>query len=148
SYGVSVDVVKAAAEAARVVIAEVNPRMPRTLGDSFLHVDEIDALVPVDYPILEVHHPPPDEVAAAIGRHVAGLVPDGATLQTGIGSIPDGVLASLRGRRDLGIHTEMFSDGMLQLIESGAITNLRKTLHRGKVIASFCMGSRRLYDFV
>ena len=148
SYGVSVDIVKPATESASVVIAEVNRRMPRTLGDSFLHVDEIDLLVPVDYPILETSHPEPDEVARNIGRHIANLIEDGSTIQMGIGTIPDSVLYNLRDKKDLGIHTEMFSDGMMHLVELGVITNMRKTLHKGKIVASFCMGSRKLYDFV
>ena len=148
SYGVSTDVVKPAAEAARVVIAEVNEQMPRTLGDSFLHVDDIDYLVPVDYPILVTQVGAPDEIAHAVGRYIAGLVEDGSTLQMGIGTIPDSVLYYLRDKKDLGIHTEMFSDGMMHLVELGVITNMKKTLHKGKVVAAFCMGSRRLYDFV
>src|SRR3990172_5093936 len=148
SYGVSVDIVKPAAENADVVIAEVNERMPRTLGDSFLHVDDIDFLVPVDYPILETDHPAADEIARAIGRHIANLIEDEATLQMGIGTIPDSVLLSLQDKKDLGVHTEMFSDGMMALVEAGVITNMKKTIHKGKIIASFCMGSRRLYDFV
>jgi len=148
SYGVSVDVVKPATEAADVVIAEVNPQMPRTLGDSFIHVDDIAALVPVDYPILESKHPPPDQVAQDIGRHIANLIEDGSTLQMGIGTIPDSILHYLKEKRDLGVHTEMFSDGMMKLVEDGVITNMKKTIHKGKVIASFCMGTRALYEFV
>ena len=148
SYGVSVDIVKPATESASVVIAEVNRRMPRTLGDSFLHVDDIDVLVPVDYPIPETSHPEPDEVARNLGRHIANLIEDGSTIQMGIGTIPDSVLYNLRDKKDLGIHTEMFSDGMMHLVELGVITNMRKTLHKGKIVASFCMGSRKLYDFV
>jgi acyl-CoA hydrolase/RimJ/RimL family protein N-acetyltransferase len=148
SYGVSTDVVKPATEAAHFVIAEVNTQMPRALGDSFVHVDEIDLLVPVDYPILEATVGVPDEVARVVGRHIASLVEDGSTLQMGIGTIPDSVLASLRDKKDLGVHTEMFSDGMMHLVELGVITNMRKTLHKGKVVAAFCMGSRKLYEFV
>lgn len=148
SYGVSVDVVKPAAENASLVIAEVNEQMPRTLGDSFVHVDDIDFLVPVDYAILETTQPQPDEVARNIGRHIANLIEDGSTLQMGIGTIPDSVLLSLRDKKDLGIHTEMFSDGMMALVELGVITNMKKSIHKGKVIASFCMGSKKLYDFV
>ena len=148
SYGVSVDIVKPAAENADLVIAEVNVQMPRTLGDSFLHVDDIDFLVPVDYPILETDHPAADEIARAIGRHIANLIEDESTLQMGIGTIPDSVLLSLQDKKDLGVHTEMFSDGMMALVEAGVITNMKKTIHKGKIIASFCMGSRRLYDFV
>jgi len=148
SYGVSTDIVKPAAESAHVVIAEVNAQMPRALGDCFIHVRDIDLLVPSDRPILEAHHPEPDEVARGIARNIAPLIEDGATLQLGIGTIPDAVLPYLSDFKDLGIHTEMFSDGVIPLIEKGVITNAVKTLHRGKIIASFVMGSRKLYDFI
>jgi len=148
SLGVSVDIVKPATECARLIIAEVNPRMPRTLGNSFIAADAIDAMVEHESPLPEVTHPPPDDVSRAIGRWVGSLVEDGATLQVGIGSIPDAILEGLGDKHDLGLHTEMLSDGNLPLIESGAINNSRKTLHRGKIIASFVMGTQRLYDFV
>ena len=148
SYGVSTDVVKPATEAAGLVIAEVNEQMPRTLGDSFLHVDDIDFLVPVDYPILETQVGVADEIARNIGKYIATLIEDGSTLQMGIGTIPDSVLYYLRDKKDLGVHTEMFSDGMMHLVELGVITNMKKTLHKGKNVAAFCMGSRKLYDFV
>ena len=148
SYGVSTDVVKPATEAANLVIAEVNEQMPRTLGDAFLHVDDIDFLVPVDYPILETEVGVADETARNIGKYIANLIEDGSTLQMGIGTIPDSVLYYLRDKRDLGVHTEMFSDGMMHLVELGVITNMKKTLHKGKIVAAFCMGSRKLYDFV
>lgn len=148
SLGVSVDIVKAAANNARVVIAEVNERMPRTLGDSFISVSDVDALVPSDLPILAVDIPPPNEVAMRIGEHIAGLIPDGATLQLGIGAIPNAVLAQLGDKRDLGVHTEMFSDGVVPLVEAGVITNERKTLNRGKLVTSFVIGGQRLFDFV
>jgi acyl-CoA hydrolase/GNAT superfamily N-acetyltransferase len=148
SYGVSVDVVKAAAESAGTVIAEVNPQMPRTCGDSLIHVDRIAALMESDTPLLEAVPSSPDEVAMRIGGHVARLIDDGATLQLGIGSLPNAVLACLREKKDLGIHTEMFSDGLIDLIEAGVVTGTRKTLLPAKVVASFCMGTRRLYEFV
>jgi len=148
SYGVSTDVVKPATEAAHVVIAEVNAQMPRALGDSFLNVEDIDYLVPVDYPILEAKVGVADEIARTLGKHIASLVEDGSTLQMGIGTIPDSVLYYLKEKKDLGIHTEMFSDGMMQLVDLGVITNMQKTLHKGKVVAAFCMGSKRLYEFV
>jgi acyl-CoA hydrolase/GNAT superfamily N-acetyltransferase len=148
SYGVSTDVVKPATEAANLVIAEVNEEMPRTLGDSFLHVDDIDFLVPVDYPILETKVGVADEISRNIGKYIATLIEDGSTLQMGIGTIPDSVLYYLRDKKDLGIHTEMFSDGMMHLVELGVITNMKKSLHRGKIIAAFCMGSKKLYEFV
>jgi acyl-CoA hydrolase/GNAT superfamily N-acetyltransferase len=148
SYGVSVDIVKAAAESAKLVIAEINPQMPRTLGDSFIHINRIDQVVKNDTPILEVEEVKPDAVATRIGKHIASLVEDGSTLQMGIGSIPDSVLMELGDRRDLGVHTEMVSNGILHLIEKGVITGARKTLHRGKVVTSFALGNQRLYDFI
>lgn len=148
SLGISVDVVKAAVARARTVIAEVNPRMPRTLGDSFIPISRIDAFVQVDDPILELPPSKIDDVSDRIGRLAASLVEDGATLQMGIGTIPDAALRHLVDRDDLGVHTEMFSDGLLALIESGAVNGKRKTLLPGKVVASFCMGTKRLYDFI
>lgn len=148
SFGVSTDVVKPAAEYADYVIAEVNPCMPRALGDCFIHVRDIDMLVPVDRPLLEAPQGKPDEIARRIARHIANLVEDGATLQLGIGTIPDAVLQYLTEFKDLGIHTEMFSDGVIPLIEQGIITNNRKTLHRGKIVASFVLGTQKLYDFI
>jgi acyl-CoA hydrolase/GNAT superfamily N-acetyltransferase len=145
SLGVSVDIVRAAVETAEVVLAEVNPRMPRTLGDSFLHVDRIRHLVPVDAPLLEHAPDPPDAVALEIGQHVARLIPDGATLQMGIGTIPDAVLASLDDRHDLGVHTEMFSDGVKRLAERGVVNGRKKTVLPGKIVTSFIMGSHALY---
>ena len=148
SLGVSVDVVRAAVDTARIVIAEVNPRMPRTHGDAFIHVSRITALVAVDHPIPELVPEPIGDVERAIGRNVAALVRDGDTLQTGIGGIPNAVLAALRDHRDLGVHTEMFSDGVVDLVERGVITNARKSIHCGKLVTSFVMGTKRLYDFV
>jgi acyl-CoA hydrolase/GNAT superfamily N-acetyltransferase len=148
SYGVSVDVVKAAAESAVMVIAEVNPQMPRTHGDSFVHVDAIDWLVPNDAAVLETPPPQVDEVSMQIGRFTADLVEPGATLQLGIGTIPQAVLMQLGGKEDIGLHTEMFSDSIIDLIECGIITNRKKTIHPGKTVTSFCIGTRRLYDFV
>lgn len=148
SYGVSCDIVKSAAESAKVVIAEVNARMPRVLGDCFIHVRDIDMLVPSDVPILEAPQGTPDELSQRIGRHIANLVEDDATLQLGIGTIPDAVLNYLDGFKNLGIHTEMFSDGVIPLVEKGVINNSRKTLHRGKLVMSFVLGSRKLYEFI
>ncbi len=148
SYGVSVDIVKTATEAADVVVAQVNPQMPRVHGDGLIHLDEIDHLVPVDEDLPELPPPESSPVSEAIGRHVASLIEDGSTLQLGIGAIPDAVLANLEDKKDLGIHTEMFSDGILPLIRSGVVNNSRKTLHRKKMVTSFVMGSRALYDFV
>lgn len=148
SYGVSTDIVKAAAEHAHVVVAEINENMPRALGDCFIHVRDIDHLVRSNLPILEAPQGEPDDLSRRIARHIANLVEDGATLQLGIGSIPDAVLSFLEDYKDLGIHTEMFSDGVIPLVEKGVITNARKTLHRGKIVAGFVMGSRKLYDFI
>jgi acyl-CoA hydrolase len=148
SLGVSVDIVRAAVDTARVIVAEVNPRMPRTHGDAFLPLDRVTHLVNVDHPIPELPADPIGEVERAIGRHVASLVRDGATLQTGIGAIPNAVLAALGDHRDLGVHTEMFSDGVVDLVERGVVTNARKSIHRGKLVTSFVMGTKRLYDFV
>jgi acyl-CoA hydrolase/GNAT superfamily N-acetyltransferase len=148
SLGVSVDVVRAAVDTAAIVLAEVNPRMPRIPGNSFVHVDRIRHLVPVDYPLPELVPPQPDELSRAIGGHVASLIPHGATVQAGIGRIPNGVLDALRDHEDLGVHTEMFSDGMMALTERGVITNRRKTLLPGKLVTSFVMGSRELYAWV
>jgi acetyl-CoA hydrolase len=148
SLGVSVDIVKPAVEAAKLVIAEINPRMPRTHGDAFVHYSRLDRCVHVDHAIPELAAEPLNETARAIGRHVAGLVRDGDTLQLGIGAIPNAVLGELRNHRDLGVHTEMFSDGVVDLVEAGVVTNARKTLHRGKLVTSFVMGTKRLYDFV
>ena len=148
SYGVSVDVTKAGAESARYVIAEVNPNMPRTLGDSFIQIDRIDTLVPSDMPILEVTSGKIDKVAKRIGEHIADLIQDGSTLQLGIGTIPDAVLSCLGDKKDLGIHSEMLSDGVIELVESGVINGSRKNIHNGKIVVSFVLGTRRLYDFV
>jgi 4-hydroxybutyrate CoA-transferase len=148
SFGVGVDCTKAAGEMARTIIAEVNPSMPRTLGDSFIHVSKLHRIVESAHPILELPRRETSELHQAIARHVASLVEDGATLQMGIGGVPDAVLAHLKDRKNLGIHSEMFSDGVMELVEAGVITNEKKSLHKGKIIAGFLMGSRRLYDFV
>ncbi len=149
SFGVGVECTKAAAARARTVIALVNRRMPRSLGDSFIHVSKLTHVVEVDRPILELPQAPTiGPEAMAIGRLIGSLIEDGATLQMGIGEIPDAVLASLSNRRDLGIHTEMFSDGMVGLFEAGVVTNEAKTLHRGKIIASFVLGSKKTFDFL
>jgi acyl-CoA hydrolase/RimJ/RimL family protein N-acetyltransferase len=151
SFGISVDIVKPAAESAVAVVAEINPRMPRTLGDSFIHVDRIDALVEHDAPLPEFRYPEPGQVARKIAENVAGLIDDGSTLQLGIGAIPGALLdclACLQEKKDLGIHTEMLTEGVVDAIEAGVITNARKTLHPGKAVCSFCLGTQRLYDFV
>jgi 4-hydroxybutyrate CoA-transferase len=148
SLGVSVDVTRAAVQTARTVIAQVNPRMPRTHGDGLIHVDSIDYLVPVDEPIHEVHPVPLTELERAIGQHCAELVEDGSTLQLGIGAIPQATLAVLGDHHRLGIHTEMLSDGIVDLVEKGVITGEAKRVHPGKIVAGFALGSRRLYDFL
>jgi acyl-CoA hydrolase len=148
SLGTSVDVAKAAAAAARTVVAQLNPAVPRTLGDASVHVGRFHATLAVDEAPPEEAPAAPTATDAAIGAHVAGLVEDGATLQLGIGAIPNAVLAALRGHRDLGVHTEMFSDGVVDLVEAGVITGARKALHAGKVVASFVVGTRRTYAFV
>jgi len=148
SYGVSTDVVKSAAENATRVIAEVNAQMPRALGDCFVNLKDVDYIIPVDEPLLESHWEPANDIAKKIGRNIANLIDDGSTLQMGIGAIPDSVLNFLSEKKDLGIHTEMFSDGFMDLVEKGVLNNSRKTIHPGKTIASFCLGSKKLYDFV
>ncbi|NLI53626.1 MAG: acetyl-CoA hydrolase/transferase family protein [Clostridiales bacterium] len=148
SLGVSVDYTLAAAKAAKLVIAQVNDQMPYTIGDSFLTADEIDWLIPLSSPVITLPPPKIGEVEEAIGRHCASLVRDGDTLQLGIGAIPDAVLLFLKDKKDLGIHSEMFSDGVVELVREGVITNAKKTLHPGKFIATFLMGTRQLYDFV
>ena len=148
SLGVSVDIVKSAAANAKYVIAQVNTRMPRTFGDCFVHVNTIDVLVPYDEDIVEIPVPEPDETLRRIGQNIARLVEDGSTIECGIGRIPQALAEFLKDKKDLGIHTEMFSDWIIDLIECGAITCAKKTLNRGKIIASFCMGSKRLYDYI
>ncbi len=148
SLGVSVDIAKAAVETAKYVIAQVNPNMPRTIGDALVDLRDIDMFVEVDTPLPEQFPPDLSEVDLAIGRYVADLIDNGATLQMGIGTIPNAVLSALKGHQHLGIHTEMFSDGLIDLVESGVVTGERKVKHPGKIVAGFVMGTRRLYDFV
>ena len=148
SLGISVDVVRSATENARTVIAEVNPNMPRTHGNSFIHVHDIDLLVPTDTPILEMTPPEPDETTRRIGEYVAALIEDGSTVEFGIGQIPQAVMEFLVNKKDLGIHTEMFTDSIIELIESGAVTGARKSMDRGKIVATFAMGTKRLYDYI
>ena len=148
SLGISVDIVKSAVENSLMVIAEVNEKMPRTLGDSFISVDMVDAIVESDRDILEYNVPEPDENIDAIAKNVASLIGDGATVEVGIGNIPQTVLKYLNGKNDIGIHTEMFNDAIIPLIEEGVINGKRKTINRGKVTASFCYGTRKLYDYI
>ncbi len=148
SFGISVDYTKPASSVAKTVIAQVNPNMPRTHGDSFIHVSQIDRIVESEQPIIELQPPKIGPVEEAIGKNIAELVNDGDCLQLGIGGIPDAVLLFLHGKKDLGIHTEMFSEGVVDLYNEGVVTNARKNLHRDKMVATFLMGTRRLYDFV
>ncbi len=148
SFGVEVGVTKTAAQSAKLVIAEVNPNMPRTLGDAFIHVSKLNFIVPVDYKLPEVSMAAASDLAVKIATNVANLIPDGATLQTGIGAIPDAVLHQLTDRKHLGVHTELFSDGVIDLVNRGVIDGEAKTLHPGKMIAGFMIGTQKLYDFV
>lgn len=148
SLGVSVDITNAAIETARHVIAQVNGNMPRVHGNGIIHVNAIDALVKCDDPIIERIPQPPTAIENTIGQFIAELVEDGATLQTGIGGIPDAALRALRHHRDLGMHTEMFSDGIIDLVQCGALTGRKKKTQWGKIVGGFCMGSRALYDFI
>lgn len=150
SFGIEVGLTKSAAGAAKIVIAEVNQCMPRTLGDSFVHVSKLDYVVPVDYslPELPMASSGSNDATEKIAQNIAGLIPDGATMQMGIGAIPDAVLKHLFEKKDLGIHTELFSDGIIELVEAGVLTNARKTLHSGKIIAGFLLGTSRLYSWV
>ncbi len=147
SLGVEVGLTKSPAESAKVIIAEVNEQMPRTLGDSFIHVSRLNHIVPVNYPVSELlmGAEGDDAISQKIAGHIAALIPDGATMQMGIGAIPDAVLGFLGDKRDLGIHSEMFSDGVVQLVEKGVITNARKTLHPGKIVVGFILGTQALY---
>jgi 4-hydroxybutyrate CoA-transferase len=148
SLGPSVDATLSAVRSARLVIAQINDRMPRTLGDSFVHVSDIDLAVEVSQPPWEHVDPEPGDVEARIGQHIAELVPDGATLQLGIGAIPAAVAHALTGKRDLGVHTEIFTDAILPLVECGAITGARKEINRFKIVSALLIGTRKLYDFV
>ncbi len=149
SYGVGVECTKAAAESARAVVALVNRQMPRSLGDCFIHASRLTHVVEIDRPVIELPQATAvSEVSRAIGRNVAELIENGSTLQMGIGEIPDAVLLYLKDKRDLGIHTEMFSDGVVELFESGVVTGEAKTLHKGKIVASFVLGSKRTFRFI
>ena len=154
SLGISVDIVKSAAQNASLVIAQVNPQMPWTLGDSLMDIHDIDILVPVDLPIMERMSGKITDVTSRIGEHVAGLIEDGSTIEfgmgriPGVGRIPQAVIAFLKKKNDLGIHTEMITDSIIELVESGAVTGIRKTTDKGRIVTSFCMGSRKLYDLV
>ncbi|HNQ61664.1 MAG TPA: acetyl-CoA hydrolase/transferase C-terminal domain-containing protein [Bacteroidia bacterium] len=149
SLGVSVDIARAAVNNAKHVIAQVNPQMPRTHGDGMIHISSFDAMVKVDEPLYELAYSGKmNEASDVIGKYISELVDDRSTIQMGIGSIPDSVLKFLGSHKDLGVHTEMFSDGIIPLIENGVITNKYKNEYRGRSVTGFCLGSRKLYDFV
>ncbi|MDD5017803.1 MAG: acetyl-CoA hydrolase/transferase C-terminal domain-containing protein [Eubacteriales bacterium] len=148
NLGVSVDYTVAAIEQADMVIAQVNENMPRTFGDAFVHVSEIDWFVEITEPLVELRPAVISDVEKKIGEYCASLIEDGSTLQLGIGSIPDAILLFLKNKKDLGIHSEMLSDGVVGLIEEGIVNNSQKTMHKGKSVVSFLMGTKRLYDFV
>lgn len=149
SLGTSVDVARSAIKSAKHVIAQVNKQMPRTHGDGIIHLSKINTTVDIDEPLPEVNYSKKiDEKSLAIGKHIANLIEDGSTLQLGIGAIPDSVLACLTNHKDLGIHTEMFSDGLIPLVRKGVITNKYKTNHQGKIVTSFVVGTKELYNFV
>ncbi|MFM8450786.1 MAG: acetyl-CoA hydrolase/transferase family protein [Haliscomenobacter sp.] len=148
SLGISVDASLAASQMAKILIAEINPNMPRTAGDGNIHISKFHKVVEVNYPLPEFLNPEPNDTELRIGRFIAELVDDGATLQMGIGAIPNAALAAMEHHKELGIHTEMFSDGILPLIEKGVVTNQHKVKHRNYMVTTFMMGSQRLYDFV
>jgi acetyl-CoA hydrolase len=150
SYGIETGLTKTPAESAELIIAEVNPNMPRCHGDSFIHVSRIDHIVPVEYDLMELHMSEggTTDLHTRIAENIAELIPDGATMQMGIGAIPDAVLQFLYDKRDLGIHTELFSDSVIDLVEAGVVSNVNKTLHPGKITAGFMLGTKRLYEWV
>jgi 4-hydroxybutyrate CoA-transferase len=148
SLGTSVDCSLTAANCATHIVVEMNRRMPRSLGDTFLHVNRVSAIVETDRPLLELASEPSTRLHERIAANVASLIPDGAVLQTGIGGIPDAVLSALHDRKDLGVHSEMCSDGVIDLIESGVLTGARKNIHRGKIVVGFVLGTRRLFEFM
>jgi 4-hydroxybutyrate CoA-transferase len=150
SLGIEVGLTKSPAESAKMIIAEVNQQMPRTLGDAFIHVSRLNYIVPVDYPLPEMKMGAegPDEITEKIAGFIADLIPDGATMQLGIGAIPDAVLKYLYNKKDLGVHSELFSDGVIDLVDAGVVTNARRTIHTGKITAGFIIGTQRLYKWV
>ncbi len=148
SLGISVDIVKAAVENADLVIAQVNKFMPRTHGNTFIHVDNVDYIIPYYEPLLQYEPTLSDNIANSIGNYVSRLVEDGDTIQVGYGSIPNAILSNLSGKKDLGVHTELLTDGVIELMKKGVVNNSKKTLHRGKSIASFCMGTAPTYEYI
>ena len=148
SLGVSVDIVKAAVESASLVIAQVNSHMPRVRGDGFIHIEDVNYIIPYDEPILEFHPEADNDIAQRIGRYVSRLIQDGDTIQVGYGSIPNAILSNLESKRHLGVHTELLSDGVVELMKKGVIDNSRKSINRGKTVASFCMGKKETYEYI
>jgi acyl-CoA hydrolase/ribosomal protein S18 acetylase RimI-like enzyme len=148
SLGISVDIVKSAVENASLVIAQVNSNMPRVHGDTFVNVEQVDFMVPYDEPLIEYSPEVPDEISKRIGGYVSRIVHDGDTIQVGYGSMPNAILASLRDKKDLGVHSELLTDGIINLIKLGVVNNVKKTVDCGKAIASFCMGTRETYEFI
>ena len=148
SLGISVDIVKSAVQVANLVVAQINPRMPRVLGDTFVHVSEIDYLVPFEEPLLEFRSDVPGDAAEKIGEYAARIIEDGDTIQVGYGSLPNAIMANLKGKSQLGVHTELISDGIVELMKAGVIDNSQKTLNRDKTVAAFCMGLSSTYEFL
>jgi len=148
SLGVSVDLAPTILSVARAAIAEVNPAMPRTHGETFVHLDRFDALVEVDVPVAEYVHPEIGEIAQRVARYIASIIDDGSTLQIGLGRVPNEALRYLKDRRDLGVHSDVITDGVVDLVEAGVVTGRKKSRHRDRIVASYCLGTRRLYDFI
>ena len=148
SLGVSVDLAPTILSVARAAIAEVNPAMPRTHGETFVHLDRFDALVEVDGPVAEYVHPEIGEIAQRVARYIASIIDDGSTLQIGLGRVPNEALRYLKDRRDLGVHSDVITDGVVDLVEAGVVTGRKKSRHRDRIVASYCLGTRRLYDFI
>lgn len=148
SLGISVDITKAAAESASLIITQVNSYMPRVHGDSFVHVQDVDFIIPFDEPLLEYETTVPGEIAQRIGKYVASIVKDGDTIQVGYGSIPNAILSNLRKKQHLGVHTELLTDGIIELMKEGVVDNTRKGVNRGKTVATFCMGTRETYEYI
>ncbi len=148
SLGISVDITKAAVENASVVIAQVNSNMPRVHGDTFIHIGDVDFLIPHDEPLLEYETTVPGDIAQRIGRYVARIVGDGDTIQVGYGSIPNAILSNLRDKKHLGVHTELLTDGLIELMKEGVVDNSEKDINRGKTVATFCMGKRETYEYI
>ena len=148
SLGISVDIVKSAVEQASLIIAQVNPRMPRVHGDTFVHIDDVDYIIPHDEPLLEYEAELDDNISQRIGRYVSKIVQDGDTIQVGYGSIPNGIMKNLEGKKHLGVHTELLCDGIIELMRKGVVDNSKKTIDRGKSVASFCMGKKETYEYI